>query len=85
MLSQITIPESFKQWAIMYLNELHESESTDQQAVNGSLDEAYADCLTHISNLVKLKISPMNTDGSVLSDTDFEKQMKELKKRESRP
>jgi len=33
-----------------------------------------------INNLLKLKISPMNTDGSLLSDEDFEKQMRELKR-----
>ena len=79
LLSQIEIPESFKDWAIKYLNELHDRETTDQTVINKSVDTAYEDCVTKINNLVKLKISPMNSDGSVLSDIDFEKQMKELK------
>ncbi len=80
LLSQIEIPESFKDWAIKYLNELHDKEATEQIVVNKSVDEAYDDCVKEINNLVKLKISPMNSDGSLLSDEDFEKQMRELKR-----
>jgi DNA invertase Pin-like site-specific DNA recombinase len=79
LLSLIEIPESFKDWAIKYLNELHDREATDQTTINKSVDSAYSDCIAKINNLVKLKISPMNSDGSVLSDSEFEKQMKELK------
>ncbi len=79
LLSQIEIPESFKDWAIKYLNELHDKEAKDQTVVNKSVDSAYGDCIEKINNLVKLKISPMNSDGSVLSDEEFERQMKDLK------
>jgi site-specific DNA recombinase len=79
LLSRIEIPESFKDWAIKYLNELHDKESEDQVAISSSVDGSYKDCLAKINNLVKLKISPMNSDGSLLSDEDFEKQMKPLK------
>lgn len=81
LLSQIEIPESFKDWAIKYLNELHDKEAIEQVVVNKNVDEAYNDCVQEINNLVKLKISPVNTDGSLLSDEDFEKQMRELKKK----
>lgn len=81
LLSQIEIPEEFKEWAIKYLNELHDKESTEQVVVNKSVDEAYEDCVNEVNNLVKLKISTMNTDGSLLSDEDFEKQMRQLKKK----
>lgn len=81
LLSQIEIPESFKNWAIKYLNELHDKEAGEQVVVNRSVDEAYSDCVKEINNLIKLKISPMNSDGSLLSDEDFEKQMRGLKKK----
>lgn len=80
LLSRIEIPESFKNWAIEYLNELHDKETKDQLLISETVDGAYTDCITRISNLVKLKISPMNSDGSVLSDEDFKKQMEPLKK-----
>ncbi len=65
LLSQIEIPESFKDWAIIYLNELHDQEAKDQKTINKSVDEAYADCIEKINNLIKLKISPQNKDGSL--------------------
>jgi len=83
LLSQIEIPESFKEWAIKYLNELHDKEAVDQTVINKSVDESYNDCVQEINNLVKLKISPMNTDGSLLSDKDFEEQMRGLKKKKT--
>lgn len=83
LLSQIEIPESFKDWAIKYLNELHEKETLEQLSVNRNVDKAYNDCVQEISNLVKLKISPVNSDGSLLSDEDFEKQMRGLKKKKA--
>ena len=83
LLSQIEISDSFRDWAIKYLNELHDREATEQVAENGSIDEAYTDCVQEINNLVKLKISPMNTDGSLLSDDDFETQMRILKHKKS--
>ncbi len=79
LLSRIEIPESFKDWAIKYLNELHDKESKDQDVIVTSVDTACKNCLTKINNLIKLKISPMNEDGSLLSDEDFERQMKPLK------
>ena len=83
LLSQIEIPEVFKDWAIKYLNELHDKEAVDQVVINKSVDEAYSDCVQEINNLIKLKISPMNTDASLLSDVDFEKQMRQLKKKKA--
>lgn len=81
ILSQIEIPEAFRDWAIKYLNEIHNSETTKQINVNKSVDSAYSDCIQEMNNLVKLKISPMNSDGSLFSDEEFEKQMKELKRK----
>ena len=79
LLSRIEIPESFKNWAIEYLNELHDKETKDQVLITESLDSAYKDCLERINNLIKVKIAPMNSDDSVMSDEDFKKQMTPLK------
>lgn len=78
ILSKIEIPETFKEWAIMYLNELHDHEAVEQGAIEESIHVKYKDCLEKINNLIKLKISPMNSDGSVLSDEEFKKQMSPL-------
>ena len=78
LLSNIEIPHEFMEWAIEEVNKLHERESTDQTVINKNIDEAYSDCMKRINNLVKLKISPMNSNESLLTDADFEKQMKPL-------
>ena len=80
LLSKIEIPESFKEWAIKYLNELHDQEASEQGAIAESVNTKYKDCLDKINNLIKLKISPMNSDSSVLSDEDFKKQIAPLQK-----
>lgn len=80
LLSNIEIPESFTIWAIEHLNGLHDQEAKDQKVIYGSIDNAYKDYLERINNLIKLKISPMNTDGLVLSDEDFKVQMTDLQK-----
>jgi site-specific DNA recombinase len=80
LLSKIEIPESFKMWAIEHLNELHDQEAMEQGAIAESVTTKYKDCLDRINNLIKLKISPMNSDGSVLSDEDFKKQITLLQK-----
>lgn len=77
-LSKIQISERFKDWAIKYLNEANESETEDRNKVLTSLQEAYNDCVKRIDNLVKLKISPHNSDGSLLSDDEFRNQKESL-------
>lgn len=77
-LSKVRISERFKNWAIKYLNELNDQEVDDRTAVLSSLETAYNDCVKRIDNLVRLKISPQNTDGSVLSDGEFKSQKTSL-------
>lgn len=78
LLLNIEIPQEFMEWAIEEVNRLHDKESQDQTTINKNIDDAYNDCMKRINNLVKLKISPMNSDGSLLTDEVFEKQMKPL-------
>lgn len=78
LLSSIEIPKEFEEWAIKYINELHEKEEIDQKSILKSLDKAYDNCIKKINNLIKLKISPSNADGSLLSDEEFERLMKPL-------
>ena len=80
ILSKVDIPDSFKDWAIKHLNELHDKETKEQSLINSNIDSAYKDCLAKKNNLIKLKISPMNTDGSILSDEDYQKQMTDINK-----
>lgn len=74
VLKSIGISKLFKEWALKYLNKLNEEEVIHHSATIESLQSAYNDCIKKLDNLVTLKISPQNTDGSLLSDDEFKNQ-----------
>lgn len=84
LLSKIQISEDFKNWAIKYLNELNDKEIDNRNAILGSLQSAYDDVVKRIDNLVRLKISPQNTEGALLSDEDFKNQKDSLMKEKAK-
>ena len=73
-LKRIQISERFKDWAIKYLHELHEKESMARNDIINSQQKAYQLCLGQIDNLVRLKTSAGNVDGSLLSDEEYGRQ-----------
>jgi hypothetical protein len=83
-LSRIQISERFKDWAIKYLHELHEQESKSRNDDIQAQRKAYDACLRQVDNLVKLKTSSQNADGSLLSDEEYSRQRMELLKEKSR-
>lgn len=76
-LAKLQISERFKNWALEYLNELSEKETEENVVTLKSIQAAKVDCETRLNNLLKMKISPQNDDGSMLNDEDYKKQ-KEL-------
>ena len=80
LLEKIEISESFKNWAIDHLNELADIEIEDRNAIIKSQQSAYDNCVQRIDNLVKLKISPNNTNEELLSDSEFKEQKEILLK-----
>jgi DNA invertase Pin-like site-specific DNA recombinase len=70
-LSRIEISAQFKDWALRYLHELHELESASRNVIIQAQQKAYTDCLRRIDNLLKLKTSPNNADGILLSDDEY--------------
>jgi site-specific DNA recombinase len=77
-LSRIQISERFKEWALKYLHELHEQESASRNDIIQTQQKTYSECLGRIDNLVKLKTSPSNTEGSLLSDEEYGRQRIQL-------
>ena len=71
ILEQITVSERFKDWAIKYLNELNEQEKNDRNIILTNLQKNYSDSVQKLDNLIKLKISPTNTSGGLISDEEF--------------
>lgn len=83
-LSGIQISESFKNWAIKYLKGEFERENNDRDNILASQRKAYEGCLRRLDNLFQLKISPLNSDGSLLSDKEYLDQKAELMKEKAR-
>lgn len=77
-LGKIQISERFKNWAIKRLNRLYDLEKDSRNASINSFQEDYKKVVSRIDNLVKLKISPQNTDNSLLSDEEFKNQKESL-------
>lgn len=73
-LSKIEIDEEYKNFAIKHLNEVHDEEVKSRKSILDSKQKTYKDCVKRIDNLITLKISPENGDGSLLSDEEFKKQ-----------
>ena len=83
-LSNIHISEDFKNWAIKYLKDENEKEIDSRENILASQRKAYDGCLKKLDNLFQLKISPLNIDGSLLSDEEYLKQKAELIKEKAR-
>jgi hypothetical protein len=79
-LAKIQISEKFKDWALKYLREFHEMESRQIHETSQSRRKTHDDCLVKIDNLVRLKTSAANRDGSQLSDEEYSRQRLALMK-----
>lgn len=77
-LARLQISERFKDWAIKYLNELNDKESEENVSVLKSLQSTNEDIEIRLNNLLKLKISPQNADGGLLSDEDYRNEKERL-------
>ena len=82
-LVRIQISEKFKKWAVKYLHELHEKESASQKDIIQTQQKAYEECTQEIDNLVQLKTSAGNADGSQLSDLEYGQRRVKLLKEKS--
>lgn len=82
-LSRIQLSKQFTCWAITYLRELHTAEAAAGQVIAAAQRSAYEDCSARIANLVTLKTSPQNADGTLLSDEEYGAQRHELLKQKA--
>lgn len=77
-LAMLQISERFKDWAVAYINELNDKEAEENVATLKSLQSANEDIEIRLNNLLKLKISPQNADGSLLNDEGYRKEKERL-------
>jgi DNA invertase Pin-like site-specific DNA recombinase len=70
-LGTIRISDAFHGWATKNLKHVKTDEDECRRAELAVRRKAYDDCQKKIDNLVDLKISPENRDGSLLDNEDF--------------
>jgi site-specific DNA recombinase len=77
-LSKLELEREFAQWAYEALDEVVNKEQTVTEDKHNALQNALDGVNKRISNLVDLKISPDNADGSLLSDEEFAERKRSL-------
>lgn len=83
-LGRIQISAEFKEWAFRYLEEIQAEDMKSSQKITQSRERAYAECVKRLESLVKLKTSPENADGSLLSDEEYAQQRRTLLEEKTR-
>ncbi len=78
IMDTITIPESLLGFALDVLNEENTRENTNRNILIKNQQSALTECLKKIDNIIKLYISPANSDRSLLSDEEFKDQKSAL-------
>lgn len=81
LLNRFKISEDYKNLAIEFLNENSDVDLKVNEAVEQNLLKQVQDIKTELKNLLKLKISPLNSTGELLSDESFKDQKTELEKK----
>ncbi len=84
ILARIQISERFKDWVLKYLREDASSEMALNEKFLNNQKKIYQNCVKKLDNLFQLKISPLNSDGGMLSDEEYLKQREELRKEKMR-
>ncbi len=77
-LSQLEISYTFMNWAIKQIHKMNDGERGYREDTVTSIKKAHDDCRAKIDNLLRLKISPSNHDGSLLSDERFKEENNKL-------
>ncbi|MCL5431899.1 MAG: recombinase family protein [Patescibacteria group bacterium] len=70
-LAEVELNPKFLEWAIEQIRRMHEDEKGFRESTIEATKNAYDDARKRLDNLVALKISPGNSDGSLLNDEEF--------------
>jgi site-specific DNA recombinase len=77
-IKEMTIDEDFLKLALEEINKANEKEIGNRDLILKKQEVALKRCQAQLDNLVRLKISPDNSDGSLLGDEEFVGQKKEI-------
>ncbi len=73
-LGKLAIPDCFLEWAIEQIQTMGEQDHDFEKETLDATQRAYQECKQKLQNLLQLKISPANSDGSLLSDEGYRTQ-----------
>ncbi len=79
-LGRIQISERWMNPIIRELQRLHEQEILREEIIRVSQQKVHEECVKRLENLVALKTSPQNIDGSLISDMEYAQQRQVLLK-----
>ena len=74
----ISVKDIFLKLAVEEINKENDKEVKKRDSIKKNEEIALTKCQKKMDNLIKLKISPENSDGSLLSDEEFLSQKKEI-------
>ncbi len=77
-IEKMTIDKDFLKLALEEINKANEKEIGNRDLILKKQESGLKRCQTKLDNLVRLKISPENMDGSLLGDKEFITQKKEI-------
>lgn len=77
-LASLEIPDCFMDWAFEQIGKMGEKERELGKDKEDAIQRAHDECKKKLQNLLQLKISPTNSDGSLLSDVEYKSQKEAL-------
>lgn len=78
LLATMTMPEDIKEFLIRLMEKKSCRDAQQHGTISQSLQETCADLGKRLDNLLKLKISPQNSNGELLSDEEFGRQKRKI-------
>ncbi len=70
-ISQITIPEKLKNWAIKYLNEVRTNEARSHEDIIETKHKRHESVVKQIDNLLLKYTSPENSEGQMMTNAEY--------------
>lgn len=77
-LSKIRLKDTYRDWAIKYLNEIADDDIEVYQKGTENLEKRKTEIDKTLDNLLKVFISPINTDKAIMSDLQYINQKERL-------
>ncbi len=76
----IQISPVFLDWAVRKIKSMDKGEKSFDDQKLETLKQAKENCKIKLNNIFQLKISPANTDGSLLNDEDYKQEKEKIEK-----